>query len=156
MSITVGDTAVRAGARKRLELPVARLPTGTWLSLPVTVVNGKADGPTIWLSGVIHGDELNGVEIVRQVLPLIDAKALRGAVIAVPIVNVHGFITGDRYLPDRRDLNRAFPGSRRGSLTARLANLFVREVMVECQYGIDLQPLALLGLQRLPARRGQG
>jgi hypothetical protein len=106
--------------------------------LPVAVVNGRRPGPHVWLSGAIHGDELNGVEIVRKVLRLLDAKTLRGAVIAVPIVNPLGFIIESRYLPDRRDLNRAFPGSPRGSTASRLAHLFMREVVSQCTFGIDL------------------
>jgi hypothetical protein len=91
----------------------------------------------MWISGAIHGDELNGVEIVRRVMHQLDAKRLRGAVIAVPIVNPLGFIHGSRYLPDRRDLNRAFPGSERGSSAARLAHLFMTEIVAQCSVGID-------------------
>jgi len=133
----VGGISVTPGRRKRIDLPVARLPTGTWLHLPVSVVNGKGDGPMLWLSAAIHGDELNGIEIIRQVMEMLDARDFNGAVIAVPIVNVFGFIDESRYLPDHRDLNRSFPGSSRGSLAARLANLFVREIAGPCGYGID-------------------
>jgi predicted deacylase len=114
------------------------VPTGSQESLPVAVINGRRPGPHVWLSGAIHGDELNGVEIVRKVMRLLDAKTLRGAVIAVPIVNPLGFIIESRYLPDRRDLNRAFPGSPRGSTASRLAHLFMREVVSQCSLGIDL------------------
>lgn len=121
----------------RFDLPVARLPTGTWLSLPISVVNGRRDGPLIWLSSTIHGDELNGIEIIRRVMAGLDARTLRGAVIAVPIVNVFGFVAESRYLPDRRDLNRSFPGSARGSLASRLAHLFMTEIVRPCAFGID-------------------
>jgi predicted deacylase len=137
-ALLVGGVPVRPGQRQRLEIPVARLPTETWLSLPVEVVHGSRPGPRIWLSAAVHGDEINGVEIIRQVLEKLDPEALRGAVIAVPIVNVFGFIDQSRYLPDRRDLNRSFPGSERGSLAARLAHLFMTEVISSCGYGIDL------------------
>ncbi len=137
-TITVGDTEVMPGHRARFELKVARLPTGGWLSLPVAVVNGKRPGPTIWLSGAVHGDEINGVSIVRRVMSRISPGDLAGTVIAVPIVNIFGFVNESRYLPDRRDLNRSFPGSRRGSLAAQLANLFMREVVERCEFGIDL------------------
>ena len=113
-------------------------PTGTWVALPVTVVNGARPGKHIWLSAGIHGDELNGVEIIRRVLARLDPKNLAGAVIAVPIVNVFGFIHQSRELPDGRDLNRCFPGSPRGSLASRLAHLFMNEIVSQCQYGIDL------------------
>lgn len=123
---------------KRLELPVARLPTQTLLSLPVTVINGIEEGPRLWLSAAIHGDEINGVEIIRQVLEKVNPDALHGTLIAVPIVNIFGFIEQSRYLPDRRDLNRSFPGSPRGSLASRLAHLFMTEVVSRCTHGIDL------------------
>lgn len=104
----------------------------------MAVVNGRYAGPHIWLSGAIHGDELNGIEIIRRVLRLLDARRLRGAILAVPIVNVLGFLNGSRYLPDRRDLNRSFPGSRRGPVANRLASLFMSEVVDHCSVGIDL------------------
>ena len=108
------------------------------MSMPVTVFHGKQDGPTVWINAAIHGDELNGVEIVNRVLSELDAKTMRGTLLAVPVVNVHGFITGDRYLPDRRDLNRSFPGSAKGSLASRLANIFMTEIVSHCEVGIDL------------------
>ena len=86
----------------------------------------------------MHGDEVAGVEIIRRVLARIDPRQLRGTVLAVPIVNVHGFLSGDRYLPDRRDLNRSFPGSEHGSLAGRIAHLFMTEIVERCDVGIDL------------------
>ncbi len=136
--IRVGDTEVQPGQRVRLELPMARLFTGTWLNLPVEVVNGAEPGPRLMLDAAIHGDEVNGVEIIRQLLDRLDPATLQGAVLAVPVVNVFGFVLQDRYLPDRRDLNRSFPGSPQGSLAAQLAHLFTREVVRRCDYGIDL------------------
>jgi len=140
--ITIGDVTVEPGRRQRFELPVSRLPTGSWASLPIAVVNGRRPGPTVWLSGAVHGDEINGVEIVRRVLRQLEPRSLRGAVIAVPIVNVFGFLIESRYLPDRRDLNRSFPGSERGSLAARLAHLFMTEVVGHASVGIDLHTAA--------------
>lgn len=134
----IADQAVPAGKVRRLELPVSRLPTGAEMSIPVVVVNGKVDGPSVWLSAAVHGDELNGVEIIRRALEHVDVHRLRGTLIAVPVLNVFGFITGDRYLPDRRDLNRSFPGSRTGSLAGRLAYLFMQEIVDRCDAGIDL------------------
>jgi hypothetical protein len=90
------------------------------------------------LSAAVHGDEIAGVEIIRQVMKGLDPKSVSGTIIAVPIVNVHGFLNGDRYLPDRRDLNRSFPGSRTGSLAARIAHLFMTEIVSRCEVGIDL------------------
>jgi hypothetical protein len=114
------------------------LVTGAAVELPVRVVHGREDGPTVWVDAAIHGDEAVGVEVVRQVVAGLDPKTLRGTLIAVPIVNVLGFSVGDRYLPDRRDLNRSFPGSPRGSLAARIAHLFMTEVVDQCEVGIDL------------------
>lgn len=136
--IEIGGVTIAPGERKRTEIPVARLLTQTLLSIPVTVVNGIEDGPKLWLSAAIHGDEINGVEIIRQVLEQVEPESLHGTLIAVPIVNIFGFIEQSRYLPDRRDLNRSFPGSARGSLASRLANLFMTQVVSRCTHGIDL------------------
>lgn len=135
---TVGGVVVPPGSLRRLEIPVARLATQTLLSLPVTVVHGARPGPRLWLSAAVHGDEVNGVEIIRRALDKLDATTLRGTVVAVPIVNVFGFINQSRYLPDRRDLNRSFPGSAKGSLASRLAHLFMAEIVGQCTHGIDL------------------
>ena len=135
--ITVGGVTVLPGRKQRIELPFAKVPTGAEESLPVAVINGRSKGPHVWLSGAVHGDELNGIEIVRRVIRELDAKSLRGAVVAVPIVNPLGFVIESRYLPDRRDLNRAFPGSARGSTAARLAHLFMTQIVDQCSVGID-------------------
>lgn len=137
-TIHLGEVSVEPGRRALIQLPVARLTTGSPVSLPVTVLNGARPGPRLWLDAAIHGDELNGLEIIRRVLARLDPRHLGGAVLAVPVVNVFGFIHQDRYLPDRRDLNRSFPGSPRGSLAARLAHLFMTEIVSRCQVGIDL------------------
>lgn len=129
---------ITAGKRKRLELPIGNLMSGTPVALPLIVVHGKKDGPVVWLSAAIHGDEINGVEIIRMVLDAISAPSMSGTIIAAPIVNVHGFNNSDRYLPDRRDLNRSFPGSARGSLAARVADLFMTQVVNLSDVGIDL------------------
>jgi len=136
--IEIGGVTILPGSQQRLEIPVAHLPTQTLISLPVTVINGVDEGPRLWLSAAIHGDEINGVEIIRQVLKRVDPQKLRGTLIAAPIVNVFGFIEQSRYLPDRRDLNRVFPGSARGSLASRLAHLFMNEIVSQCTHGIDL------------------
>jgi predicted deacylase len=128
---------VPAGTRRSLELPVASLPTSTSLSLTVAVLNGLRPGPTMWVSGAVHGDELNGIEIIRQLLKLLHPRTLSGTLLAVPIVNVFGFLNESRYLPDRRDLNRSFPGSRRGSLTAQLAHRFVTDIVRRSDFGVD-------------------
>lgn len=137
-SFPIGGFAVRAGSRREIGLPIARLVTGAEVTLPVLVVHGRGEGPVIWLDAAIHGDEVVGVEVIRRVLETISPKTLRGTVLAVPIVNVHGFMNRDRYLPDRRDLNRSFPGSARGSLAARIAHLMMTEIIEKCAVGIDL------------------
>ncbi|WP_347239333.1 succinylglutamate desuccinylase/aspartoacylase family protein [Phormidium sp. FACHB-1136] len=141
--LVVGGEAIPPGRRVRLDLPVARLTTGTMMSLPVTVINGKHPGPRLWLSAAIHGDELNGVDIIRRIVKALRPTRLRGAVIAVPVVNIFGLLEQSRYLPDRRDLNRSFPGSQRGSLASRLAFLFMSEVVSQCTHGIDLHTAAI-------------
>lgn len=128
---------VEAGTRRHFDLPAGRLPSGTELSLPIEVLRGVDDGPVMWLSGAIHGDEVVGVEIIRQTLELIDETELAGTIIAAPVVNVFGFVTESRYLPDRRDLNRSFPGTERGPLAGRLARLFVDQVLAVSDFGID-------------------
>lgn len=137
-SFAIGSVRVRAGQRRDVELPITRLVTGGDASLPVRVVHGREPGPTVWVDAAIHGDEVLGVEIVRQVLAQLSPKTLRGTLLAVPVVNVLGFMTGDRYLPDGRDLNRSFPGSARGSLASRIAHLLMAEVVSKCDVGIDL------------------
>jgi len=132
-----GAVSVPAGSTRQLELPAGRLPSGTEMSLPIEILHGVREGPTVWLSGAIHGDEIVGVEIIRQVLTAIDASDLAGTVVAAPVVNVFGFVSGSRYLPDYRDLNRSFPGSPRGSMAAQLARLFVDEVVDRCDLGLD-------------------
>ncbi|GAA4817826.1 succinylglutamate desuccinylase/aspartoacylase family protein [Nocardioides caeni] len=141
-SFAIGNVRVRAGSAKEVELPITRLVTGGDVSLPVRVVHGREDGPTVWVNAAIHGDEVMGVEVIRQVMADLSPKTLRGTVVAVPVVNVLGFMTGDRYLPDRRDLNRSFPGSARGSLASRIAHLFMTEVVSKCDVGIDLHTAA--------------
>ena len=109
-SFAIGTVRVRAGSAKEVELPITRLVTGADVSLPVRIVHGREDGPVVWVNAAIHGDEVVGIEVIRRVLGTLSPKTLRGTLVAVPIVNVLGFMTGDRYLPDRRDLNRSFPG----------------------------------------------
>lgn len=137
MSVVIGGEEVRRGSRKQIEIPIAKLPSGTNVALPVVAIRGKSDGPAVFLNAAIHGDEISGVDIILTVLERLKPREISGMVIAVPVVNVFGFITASRYLPDRRDLNRSFPGNPNGSLAARVANLFMTEVVTHCQYGID-------------------
>jgi predicted deacylase len=139
----IGDTLVEPGTRAEIMLPVADLYTATSLGMPVQVVSGRKAGPVLFVSAAIHGDELNGVEIVRRLLKRRIIRSIRGTLIAVPIVNVHGFLDQSRYLPDRRDLNRSFPGSAKGSIAARTASTFVKQIVSKASFGIDLHTGAL-------------
>lgn len=142
-AIRIGDASVAPGERKIINLPVGRLYTHADLTMPVDVINGRHDGPRLFVSAAIHGDELNGVEIIRRLLRHSALKKMNGALIAIPVVNVHGLLHRSRYLPDRRDLNRSFPGSNRGSMAARIAHLFMREIVANCTHGIDLHTGAI-------------
>ncbi len=137
-NLEIAGNTVRAGARLRLSIPFGELPLGNPVQVPLVVLRGRHPGPTVWINAALHGDELNGIEIVRSVLDRVKARELAGTLLAVPIVNVHGFLNESRYLPDRRDLNRHFPGTRSGSLASRLAKWFMTEVVERSDYGIDL------------------
>ena len=142
-ALAIGGASVAAGTRRTVDLPVSALSDHTPVTMSAHVVHGKADGPTVFVSAGIHGDEVIGIEIVRRLLKSPGLKRLRGTLIVVPIVNSFGFINKSRYLPDRRDLNRTFPGSEGGSLAARLAHLFLREVVARADLGIDLHSAAI-------------
>jgi predicted deacylase len=136
--IRIGGVDVRAGHRATINIPVARLYTHSEMNMPVHVIHGRKDGPRLFISAAIHGDEINGVEIIRRLLRLRALNRVRGTLIAVPVVNVYGFIENSRYLPDRRDLNRFFPGSLKGSLTSGLAHTFMEEIVGKSTHGIDI------------------
>lgn len=129
---------VPPGTRRVLHLPVAKRLTSGEVSIPISVVRGRKKGPRLFVSAAVHGDEINGVEIIRRLLRRPLLKNLRGTLIAVPVVNVYGFLAQTRYLPDRRDLNRCFPGSASGSQASRLANAFMKGVVANATHGIDL------------------
>ena len=129
---------IAPGTSQRLSWSATELFEGVPVSTPVLVANGSAPGPTVCLTAAVHGDELNGIEMVRRVFHDIDPKKLSGALIGVPIVNVQGFRRGSRYLPDRRDLNRYFPGNPNGSAAARIAHSLFNEVIFNCDALIDL------------------
>ncbi|RCV89687.1 succinylglutamate desuccinylase/aspartoacylase family protein [Billgrantia montanilacus] len=134
---------VMPGNRIQIDVPVARLYTHAPLHIPVEVVHGRQQGPVLLVCGGIHGDEINGVEIVRRLLRSKQIQGLRGTLVAVPIVNVFGFMQHTRYLPDRRDLNRCFPGSESGSLGGRVAALFREQIVDHATHIIDLHTGAI-------------
>lgn len=139
----IGDDTVEAGTRRTVDLPLSVLSNHTPVPLSVHVIHGAKPGPAVFVSAAVHGDEIQGVEIVRRLLNTPALKRINGTLLLVPIVNAFGFVNHSRYLPDRRDLNRSFPGSERGSLAAQLANLFFTEIVERCDFGIDLHSAAM-------------
>jgi uncharacterized protein len=141
-AFTIGTETVAAGTRKLVELPVSKLSIHVPVSLTVHVLHGQDPGPVLFISAAVHGDELNGVEIIRRLLRVPELNALKGTLLCIPVVNAYGFIARSRYLPDARDLNRSFPGNASGPLASRLANLMMREVVARADLGIDLHTAA--------------
>ncbi|MGH8166815.1 MAG: hypothetical protein ACREQ1_06220, partial [Woeseiaceae bacterium] len=137
-AMTLLSAEVPPGTYRRLSWSATELFEGIPVSTPVLAVNGRLPGPTLCLTAAVHGDELNGIEMVRRVMHDLDPEKLSGAVIGVPIVNLQGFRRGSRYLPDRRDLNRYFPGNPNGSAASRIAHSFFTEVVLNCDALIDL------------------
>ena len=142
-SFVIGDEEIPLRSRRVIGLKLPPLYLDAPLTMPVHVLRGAKDGPKLFVSAAIHGDELNGTEIIRRLLRHPALNRLKGTLVAVPIVNVYGMIHQSRYLPDRRDLNRSFPGSKKGSLAARLAHLFMNEIVDQCTHGIDLHTGAI-------------
>ena len=142
-SLRIGEFDILPREQRKIEIPVAKLYTGANVYLPTHIIRGKKPGPIIFISAAIHGDELNGIEIIRRLISQKTFKILRGTVIAVPMVNVYGVVNHSRYMPDRRDLNRCFPGSAKGSLAGRVAHIFLNEIVRHCNYGIDLHTGAI-------------
>lgn len=140
--IQISGVDIPKGAIRDIEIELPDL-YNLPASLPIQVIRGRRSGPTVFVSAAIHGDELNGIEIIRRLKKLSALKKLRGTLIFVPVVNVYGLSTLSRYLPDRRDLNRSFPGSEKGSLAARIAYIFFNEIVKKCDYGIDLHTGAI-------------
>ncbi|SEL27475.1 hypothetical protein SAMN05216262_108101 [Colwellia chukchiensis] len=142
-ALRIGEFDILPGEQRKIELPVAKLYTDASVSLPVHIIRAKKPGPTIFVSAAVHGDELNGIEIIRRLISQKNFKLIRGTLIAVPMVNVYGVVNQSRYMPDRRDLNRCFPGSAKGSLAGRVAHIFLNEIVKHCDYGIDLHTGAI-------------
>lgn len=142
-SITIAKETIKAGESRCVKLALAMLYTSTPLEVPVYVFHGKKDGPILFITAAIHGDEINGVEIMRRLHHSSHIKRLRGTLITIPIVNVYGLMLHSRYLPDRRDLNRQFPGSGQGSMASKLAYLIMTEIVEHSTHGIDLHTGAI-------------
>ncbi|HXH29086.1 MAG TPA: succinylglutamate desuccinylase/aspartoacylase family protein [Candidatus Polarisedimenticolia bacterium] len=147
--LTIGGRDIASGQTEQIFLKVSEYYTATPVNVPVTVIRGREAGPTLYLTAAIHGDELNGVEIVRRVMTGVTPAQLRGTLICVPVVNRMGFLTHTRYLPGRRDLNRYFPGDPEGNAAARTAHALFTEIVARSSCGIDLHT-ASVGRTNLP------
>ena len=135
--ITILGESVLPGQSKTINMEIARLHTMTKLKIPIIVERSKIDGPVILFSAGLHGDEINGVEIVRQIIVRKINKPKCGTIICIPVVNIFGFVNKTREFPDGRDLNRVFPGSRMGSLASRFAYHIVKEIIPHIDYCVD-------------------
>lgn len=138
-----GNSIITPGSRLVVDIPFGKLYTHTELNIGAHVLHGKRPGPVLLITAALHGDEINGVEICRRLLKLTKINSLRGTLIVVPIVNTYGFVQQSRYLPDRRDLNRSFPGSEKGSLGSRMAWQFTDRILKKCTHVIDLHTGAI-------------
>jgi len=131
-------TEIKPGEHKVIKLPIGSLPTGTPIKIPVYVFNGKEEGPTVLLQGGLHGDEINGVETCKRMLVNeYFTNVKKGCIIVIPLLNVYGFIHFSRELPDGKDVNRSFPGSKSGSLAGRIAYYHTHEILPHVDFGID-------------------
>lgn len=139
----IGEHSINPGSRAVIKIPLPGLHSDTKVTMPVHVIHGRRDGPVLFLSAAVHGDEINGVEVIRRVLSLSSINRLKGTLLVVPVVNIFGFDGHSRYLPDRRDLNRCFPGREQGSLAGRLAHIFMTEIVARSNFGIDLHTAAV-------------
>lgn len=138
----LGGVEIPRGTKRRVNI---ELPSfyGTPTRLTTHIIRGKKEGPVVFISAAIHGDELNGIEIIRRLRQMHLLSKLRGTLILVPIVNIYGAINLSRYLPDRRDLNRSFPGHSKGALASRVAKTFFNEIVSKCDLGIDLHTASI-------------
>lgn len=138
MKITINKQDIKAGENKTVILDSYELHTKTKIEIPVHVINSGKPGPTILLSAGMHGEETNGIEIIRKIIRRKEVQELKcGAIIAIPVINIISFLYGSRDLPDGRDLNRCFPGTRNGSIGSRIAYDLVKHILPIIDFGID-------------------
>jgi len=142
-SFEIAGVTIEPGGSATISIPVSSFATGIPAELRARVLHGAKPGPRVFISAAVHGDEIIGTAIIRRLLDRLDPKAISGTVILVPSVNMFGFLTHSRYLPDRRDLNRSFPGGTKGSLAGQLANKFLTEIIGHCSLGIDIHSAAI-------------
>ncbi len=152
--IEIAGVTVEPGSRQSIDIPLPSFYTHSSVNMPVHVIHGRRPGPVLLVSAAIHGDEINGVEIIRRLLVNKSIDSIRGTLIAIPVVNVYGFVSKSRYLPDRRDLNRSFPGSENGSMASRLANVLMTEILPHTTHIIDLHTGAV-NRENLPQIRAK-
>ncbi|MEO1235305.1 MAG: succinylglutamate desuccinylase/aspartoacylase family protein [Planctomycetota bacterium] len=138
-----GDTTVAPGERAAIDIPVGTSYAGTTINLPVFVWRGPTDGPTVFVTAAVHGDEINGTGAIRYLITHKPFALTAGTLVLVPVVNLPGFEQHARYLPDRRDLNRCFPGNPEGSLAKRMAHAVFSQIIQRCDFGIDLHTAAV-------------
>lgn len=135
--IEINGEKIYPGEDKQVHISIARLPTYTSIDLPVRIIRAKEDGPVVLLSGGLHGDEINGIEIVRRLIAGNQLNLRSGTIIAIPLMNVYGFIQNVRGVPDGKDINRSFPGTKNGSLAKLVAYSIVNDIIPIIDYGID-------------------
>ena len=136
-SINILGETILPGESKTIDMEIAKLHNSAKLKIPIIVQRSKIDGPVVLFSAGIHGDEINGIEIVRQIITKKINKPKKGTIICIPIVNMFGFINQSRQFPDGRDLNRVFPGSKKGSLASQFAYHMLTQIMPHVDYAID-------------------
>ncbi|MDZ7646223.1 MAG: succinylglutamate desuccinylase/aspartoacylase family protein [Cytophagales bacterium] len=135
--LTIASQIIRPGESAEININIARLPSRTLIDTPIYVFRGLEDGPVLSLTAGMHGDEINGMEIVRRILDNGYNKVKRGTVLCMPIINMYGFLNYSREVPDGKDINRSFPGSKGGSLASRVAWHVTHEIIPAIDYGID-------------------
>ncbi len=128
---------VPKGEEKKIDVNIAKLPSHSSIDIAITVSRSKVRGPILLLMGGLHGDEINGVEIVRRIIERDLHKPLIGTVICIPILNIYGFIHFSRFVPDGKDVNRSFPGNKNGSLASRVAYYLMKDIIPKIDYGVD-------------------
>lgn len=133
----INGEVINPGEDKQVHIGIARLPTYTSIDLSIRIIRAKEDGPVVLLSGGLHGDEINGIEIVRRLISNNQLNLISGTIIAIPLMNVYGFIQNVRGVPDGKDINRSFPGTKNGSLAKLVAHSIVQEIIPKIDFGID-------------------
>jgi predicted deacylase len=150
---SISGIRVAPGETREIYLKVSESYLSGAIQIPVTVIRGRNPGPTAFVLAAVHGDEINGIDIVRRMIFDLDHEKLAGTLIAIPVVNIPGFLAQSRYLPYHRDLNRFFPGKRKGNNAERFASRLFNEIIKKCDFGIDIHTAAS-GRMNLPHVRG--